>query len=125
MEPLQDGNGNVSNEFWRHNPKRRGEGFTLKVNTEGGLHICYGAAINSKYWIPLLASMRTVLFGPLTVMPLVTGDHVTGGVRLPVCIKTYSVAFVVQETTMFGMLAKICTLGEVMLATRLAGCASV
>ena len=65
--------------------------------------------------------MVTVLFVPLTVMLLVTGDHVTGGVRLAVWFNTKSVAFVVQEMTMFGKLTKMCTPGAVMLAVRFPG----
>lgn len=85
----------------------------------------YGVEIKLKN-CPLLAStlMLTMLFDPLTVIPLVTGDHMTGGVRLAVWFRTKTVAFVGQETKMVEKLANICTPGAMMLAVRLVGCAS-
>ena len=83
--------------------------------------LSYGAPTNMKYRTPLPALMMAVLFVPLTVIVLVTGDHVTGGLRLAVCFNTKSAAFVVQAMTTFGKLATICKLGEVMLAVRLLG----
>ena len=74
---------------------------------------------------PLLALMVTVLFVPLTVIALVTGDQWTGGMRPAVWFNTKAVAFVVQAMTMFGKLAAIRKLGEVMLAVRAAGWVSL
>ncbi len=69
--------------------------------------------------------MTIVLFVPLTMTPLVTGDHVTGGARLAVWFNTRLPAFVGHEITIPCELATICKPGGMMSAAKFCGCKSV